>query len=67
MINYDSFKITLPLKKAFAVSKGSTTTKTNLLTVMNNRYNGEASCSVHYGPSVEEVQQDIATGLTLLS
>jgi L-alanine-DL-glutamate epimerase-like enolase superfamily enzyme len=67
MINYDSFKVTLPLKKAFAVSKGSTTTKTNLLTVMNNRYNGEASCSVHYGPSVEEVQQDIATGLALLS
>ncbi len=66
MNSYDSFKITLPLKKIFAVSKGSATSKTNLLTVMNNRYIGEASCSVHYGPSVDEVQQDITRGLSML-
>ncbi len=67
MNQFDAFKVTLPLKKTFAVSKGSATSKTNLLTVMNNRYIGEASSSVHYGPTVDQVQQDITTGLKLLS
>ncbi|MCK4301937.1 MAG: hypothetical protein KAW91_04155 [candidate division Zixibacteria bacterium] len=67
MIHLDSFKIAIPLKKKFAVAGGEATVKTNLLTVLNNRYNGEASPSVKYGPSMEDLQADIQKGLELLS
>jgi L-alanine-DL-glutamate epimerase-like enolase superfamily enzyme len=63
----DTVKISIPLKKPFTVSKGSATVKTNLLSVMNNRYNGEASGSVHAGPSVEAIEQDLKNGLKKLS
>jgi len=63
----DSVKISIPLKKAFTVAKGSATVKTNILSVMNNRYNGEASGSVHAGPPVEEIERDLKKGLAKLS
>ena len=63
----DAIKISIPLKKTFTVSKGSATVKTNMLTVMNNRYNGEASGSVHAGPPVEEIERDLIKGLKLLA
>jgi len=63
----DTVKISIPLKKPFTVSKGSATVKTNILAVMNNRYNGEASGSVHAGPPVEEIEHDLKKGLKLLS
>ena len=66
MIYLESFKIAIPLKKKFAVAGGEATVKTNLLTVLNNRYNGEASPSVQCGPSVEDLQADIRKGLELL-
>ncbi|MGH8015170.1 MAG: enolase C-terminal domain-like protein [Candidatus Zixiibacteriota bacterium] len=66
-MHLDSLKISIPLKKAFTVSKGSATVKTNILSVMNNRYNGEASGSVHAGPSVAEIETDLKSGLQKLS
>ncbi len=59
----DTFKVSIPLKKKFTVAGGDATIKTNVLTVLNNRYHGEAAGSVQYGPSVEELQVDIEKGL----
>ncbi len=66
MINIDTCKVSLPLKKKFIVSKGETDVKTNLLTILNNRYSGEAAGSVYYGPSVESMQTEVAKGIGLL-
>ena len=62
----DSFRLSLPLKKKFVVAKGGADIKTNLLTVINNRYYGEASGSVHYGPSVEQIEADLTKGIGYL-
>ena len=67
MIHLDAVKLTIPLKRKFAVSKGEAVDKTNVLTILNNRYSGEASGSVHYGPSVEELTADLRTGIALLN
>ena len=66
MINVDTCKVSLPLKKKFVVSKGEAEVKTNLLTILNNRYSGEAAGSVYYGPSVETMQSEILKGIKLL-
>ena len=66
MHQLDSVKISLPLKKKFAISKGETKVKINYLTIMNNRYSGEASGSIYYGPSAEELEKDIKKGLKKL-
>jgi len=66
VIELDTFKVSIPLKKKFAVAGGDATVKTNLLTVLNNRYHGEAAPSVKYGPTVEEIQTDIGKGLEYL-
>ncbi len=63
----DAVRIAVPFKKTFTVSKGSATVKTNVLAVMNNRYNGEASGSIHAGPPVEEIERDLNKGLKLLA
>ena len=63
----DAVKISIPLKKPFTLAKGSATVKTNILSVMNNRYNGEASGSVHAGPPVDEIERDLKKGLKNLS
>ncbi len=63
----DAVKISIPFKKPFTVSQGSATVKTNILAVMNNRYNGEASGSVHAGPPLEEIEADLKKGLKKLS
>lgn len=63
----DAVRISIPLKKPFTVAKGSATVKTNILSVMNNRYNGEASGSVHTGPPVDEIERDLKKGLKQLS
>lgn len=63
----DAVKISIPLKKPFTVSKGTASVKTNVITVMNNRYSGEASGSVHAGPSIEEIEKDLKKGLKLLA
>ena len=65
-MRFDSVKVSLPLKKKFMVSKGGAEIKTNILTIMNNRYSGEASGSVYYGPSIEILEADIAHGLDIL-
>lgn len=66
MIRFDTVKVALPLKTKFKVAKGETEIKTNLLTILNNRYNGEASGSVHLGPSVEKIEVDLARGIEML-
>lgn len=66
MFQLDMVKVLLPLKRKFVVSKGEADVKTNLLTILNNRYNGEASGSVYYGPTIEEIEQDITKGLALI-
>jgi len=63
MMHLATIKVTVPLKHKFVVSKGETEAKTIYLTVLNNRYSGEASGSVHYGPTQQEIEQDLAVGL----
>ncbi len=63
MMHLATIKITVPLKQKFVVSKGEATSKTIYLTVLNNRYSGEASGSVHYGPTQEEIERDLEAGL----
>ncbi len=62
----DSVKLTLPLKRKFKVAKGEAETKTNVFTILNNRYGGEAAPSVQYGPSVELIEKDIIAGMELI-
>jgi len=62
----DKVKIALPLKKKFTVSQGGTDVKTVFLTILNNRYGGEASGSVYLGPSDEEIEAGINDGIALL-
>lgn len=66
MFTIDTCKLSMPLKKKFMVSKGSAEVKTNLLTILNNRYFGEASGSVHYGPTVEQMETDLQKGIGYL-
>lgn len=67
MNQFNTVKVNLPLKKTFAVSGGSATVKTNVLTVLNNRYFGEAAASVKYGPDLNALEQDIRKGIELLT
>jgi L-alanine-DL-glutamate epimerase-like enolase superfamily enzyme len=67
MIHLESVRITLPLKRTFAVSQGAADIKTVFLTILNNRYNGEASGSVYLGPSDDEIECEIKKGLELLA
>ncbi len=66
MIDVQAVKVSLPLRKRFVVSKGATQVKTNLLTILNNRYHGEASGSVHQGPAVEEIEAGLKKGIKFL-
>jgi len=66
VIELETFKVSIPLKKKFTVAGGEAIVKTNLLTVLNNRYHGEAAPSVKYGPTIEEIQTDINEGLKYL-
>jgi L-alanine-DL-glutamate epimerase-like enolase superfamily enzyme len=66
VIQVDTVRVTLPLRKKFTVSKGAAEAKTNVLTILNNRYNGEASGSVHAGPSIEVIEKDLKKGVKLL-
>lgn len=66
MIDLQSVKVSLPLKKKFVISKGQTAIKTNLLTILNNRYHGEASGSVYWGPSVADIEAGIKKGIEYL-
>lgn len=66
-MHLESFKVNIPLKKKFMVSKGETTVKTNVITVLNNQYIGEAAGSVIYGPTPEEMESEIARGIKMLS
>ncbi len=62
----DAVKLTFPLKKKFRVAKGEAVSKTNLFTILNNRYTGEAAASVQYGPSLELIEKDVMLGIKLL-
>lgn len=59
----DSVRIDLPLKKKFATASGAADVKSNYLTVLSNRYSGEAAPSVAYGPSDEELRADLEKGV----
>lgn len=62
MIRIEIFKLNMPLRTRFAVSKGAADIKTNLLVVLNNRYTGEAATSVYYGPTIPELEKDLLAG-----
>ncbi len=66
MIDLQSVKVSIPLKKKFVISKGQAAVKTNLLTILNNRYHGEASGSVYRGPSVTDIEAGIKKGIRRL-
>lgn len=66
MIDLHAVRVALPLKKEFVVSKGGTKVKTNLLTILNNSYFGEASGSVHAGSGVEEIEEGLKKGIEYL-
>ncbi len=66
MIRVETLKVSLPLKKRFAVSQGSADIKTNLLAILNNRYSGEAASSVYYGPTMTQLETDLRTGARFL-
>ncbi|HUV30474.1 MAG TPA: enolase C-terminal domain-like protein [Acidobacteriota bacterium] len=66
MINVDTITVVLPLKKKFVVSKGEAEVKTNVITILNNRYIGEASGSVYSGPPLEVIEADVKAGVKRL-
>ncbi|MFH1687314.1 MAG: enolase C-terminal domain-like protein [bacterium] len=66
MIETEVFGVAVPLKKKFVVSKGGAAIKRNLITVLNNRYFGEAATSVHYGPQLPQLKVDLTEGLKKL-
>ncbi|MEA2031697.1 MAG: enolase C-terminal domain-like protein [candidate division Zixibacteria bacterium] len=66
MIHVDAVKIAMPLKRKFVISKGEATVKTNILAIINNRYNGEASGSVYYGPSINNIETELIKGFELI-
>ena len=65
-MHVDTVRVTLPLKTTFAVSQGSADRKTNVLVILNNRYSGEAASSVFYGPTAEELQEELTRGIQKL-
>lgn len=66
-MHIDAIKISLPLKKEFRISKGSAKIKTNMITVLNNRYIGEASGSVYLGPDIDTLEKEIKKGIENLN
>ena len=62
----DTVKISLPLKREFVTSKGRAEVKTNFLTILNNRYTGEASSSVAHGPAMTDIASDLVRGIDML-
>jgi len=66
MIEVETIKVALPLKKKFRVAGGEADQKVNLITIMNNRYGGEAAASVYYGPTLSEIEGDLHKGIELL-
>jgi L-alanine-DL-glutamate epimerase-like enolase superfamily enzyme len=67
VIQIETIKVSLPLKRKFAISGGQAGEKTNLIAILNNRYSGEAAASVKYGPSVERMVTDLHKGVAMLS
>lgn len=59
----DVVRVDLPLKKKFAIARGSAVIKTNVLAILDGRYCGEASGSVAYGPSPEVMESDMLKGV----
>ena len=66
MIRVETIKVAMPLKKKFAIAGGEAIEKTNLITILNNRYSGEAAASVKYGPELKELEADLRKGIALL-
>jgi len=66
VLDIRTIKVTLPLKKKFVVAKGEAASKTNLIAILNNRYGGEAAASVHYGPSLQEIEADLQKGIAII-
>ena len=67
MIRVETIKVALPLKKTFRVAKGEARDKVNLITILNNRYGGEAAASVYYGPTITELEADLKKGIERLT
>ncbi len=67
MNRVDTIRVTMPLKQKFVVAHGEASEKTNILTILNNRYSGEASTSVQYGPTLETIEKDIIIAADFLA
>lgn len=66
MIEVETIKVSLPLKSTFVIAGGETDEKINLITILNNRYSGEAASSVKYGPTLDEIEADLHRGIASL-
>ena len=66
MIEVETIKVALPLKKKFKVAGGEADQKINLIAIMNNRYGGEAAASVYYGPTLEEIEGNLRKGVEMI-
>lgn len=66
-MHIDTVKINIPLKKKFVISQGAAETKTIMLSILNNRYSGEASGSVYYGPDIQTMAKDLKRGIEILT
>jgi len=67
MNKIDLVKISLPLKHKFKISQGEASVKINYLAILNNRYIGEASGSVYYGPTLDEIEADLKRGAKFIN
>jgi L-alanine-DL-glutamate epimerase-like enolase superfamily enzyme len=66
VIDIKTIRVALPLKAKFVVAGGSASVKTNVITILNNRYSGEAAASVYYGPTIEQIECDLRRGVSYL-
>lgn len=66
MTDFQTIRVTLPLKVKFWVARGEASQKTNFITIMNNRYSGEAATSVQYGPTLAGLESDLRQGINNL-
>lgn len=67
MNKIDLVKVSIPLKNKFKISQGEASVKTNYLAILNNRYIGEASGSVYYGPTLDEIEADLKEGAEFIN
>jgi len=66
VIEVETIKVSLPLKRKFVIAGGEASEKINLIAIMNNRYSGEAAASVKYGPTLQQIETNLRKGIAHL-